>query len=174
LLLGPHILNTYYSAFAPRIGAAYQLDQNTVLRAYYGIERYPLMNINNGGIGFPGDNLGWGATVSSNSLDNGVTPAFNWNSGFPVSLPPLPDLDPSLVNGSSVAYVDPKDNKSGMNQNIGLGVERAGLPGGISVRVDYVGKLLQNAPNPTLIGLNQLDPKYLGLGSLLLANINFP
>lgn len=166
------IFNTDWLAFGPRLGIAYQLDRSTVVRAYYGIQRAPVFFFDNGGISFSGGNLGWGATVSASSSNNGVTPAFNWNNGFPVSFPNLPNLSPSLINGSSVQYVDPNADKVGLAETLGFAVERQ-LSSNIIVHVGYVGNLQHNLINyGTLVNRNQLDPKYFSLGTLLVSNIN--
>src|ERR1700722_19055271 len=60
-----------------------------------------------------------------------------------------------------------------MSQNIGLSVERT-FPGQLSVRADYVGKLQHNLPSSGTVDLNQLDPKYLSLGNLLVTNVDSP
>src|SRR5206468_59421 len=103
----------------------------TVVRASYGIQYYPLYGTDYIGVGAP--NYGWGVSYTPATLDSGVTPAFDWDNGWPNRIPSLPVLDPSIVNGGSVPYNNPKDNKAGMSQNIGFGVERA-LPGQVSIK----------------------------------------
>jgi hypothetical protein len=44
----------------------------------------------------------------------------------------------------------------------------------LTIRADYVGKFTHDMPTSNLVSLNQLDPKYLSLGNLLLADINSP
>jgi len=166
-----NVWDTYYKSFAPRLGFAYSLDPKTVLRGGYGIGNNPLFGAFTGGFNVP--DTGWGARVSAASLDNGVTPAFNWNNGFPPIIPRLPLLDPSLLNGSGVTFIDPKDIRPGRIQNINFGLERE-LRGGFLVKADWVANLSHGMPTNGLIQLNQLDPKFLGLGSLLGANINSP
>jgi hypothetical protein len=162
----------YYRAFEPRLGFAYQLAPKTVIRAFYGLTSPAHFGSFTSGFNAP--TAGWSASVTPASLDNGVTPAFNWDNGFPLTIPPLPRLDPSLQNGSGAAYVDRKDSaKPGRIQNLNFGVERE-LPGQTALRLDYVGTLAHALPTAGLIQLNQLPLSALSLGSLLLADINSP
>jgi hypothetical protein len=168
---GRHALqDTFWKAFGPRLGIAYQANPKTVVHAFYGIYRYPTFSILFGGAQQTA--YGWGVSFSPTSLDNGVTPAFNWNSGFPIAVPKLPILDPTLQNGSAVFDLDPTDNKVGAEQNLGLGIERE-LPGKLLFKIDYVGHLAHNLPS-TNEYLNDINLNYLSYGNLLLADINSP
>src|SRR5207237_991447 len=89
--------------------------------------------------GFNAPTAGYSATLTPASLDNGVTPAFNWDNGFLGTLPPLPNFSPSLLNGSGTAAVAIQDAAHpGRIQGMNVGVERE-LPGQIALRLDYVG-----------------------------------
>src|SRR4029453_15880075 len=46
------------------------------------------------------------------------------------------------------------------------------LPANMMFKAEYVGKLNHNLFTDALVGLNQLDPKYLSLGNLLNADIS--
>ena len=107
------------------------------------------------------------------SPDAGVSPAFNWQNGFPGPLPTLPNLNPALDNGGGTYAFNPYlDRKPGRNLNLGFGGERA-LPGNISLRVEYVG--LFGLPGRVYqYNINSLAPQYLALGGLLSADINSP
>jgi hypothetical protein len=109
--------------------------------------------------------------VSASSTDNGVTPVYNWTNPFPFPLPTLPDLNPSIENGQSVAYSDPAKDRPAMGQNIGLGNE-INIGKSLVVDVDYVAKLIRGLPTSSMVDLNQLNPKYYSLGSILLDPIN--
>jgi hypothetical protein len=60
-----------------------------------------------------------------------------------------------------------------MDQNLGFSLERR-FPFDLMVKAEDVGKLIHGMYTDALVGLNQLDLKYLSLGSLLNANINSP
>lgn len=165
------LLDTYPWALGPRLGIAYQWNPQTVVRIYYGIQRYPLNSVLYDGRWIP--NYGWGATLTTASANNGVTPAFsNWDNGT-FTLPTFPTLDPSYLNGSGLAYVDPRDDKPGPEQDFGVAIERE-VPGGIMLRAKYAGKLQHGIPTNNLVDLNQIPLSALSLGQLLFADINSP
>jgi hypothetical protein len=166
-------LRPNYFMFDPRLGLAYAPNQKTVFRSYYGIIYVPYCGMTGCGAGLP--RYGSSATITPSTLDGGLTPAFNWETGVP-PLPAVPNFDPSLLNGSSVQEVDYSNNKAGMVQSFGFSVERS-LPHQFTIRGEYIGKMTHsrrregqgfNAP------INNLAPKYFSLGNLLLANINSP
>jgi hypothetical protein len=159
------ILDTDKTVFSPRIGLAYAWGQHMVTRAYYGIDRNPLHYIYYGGTGAPP--YGFSVLVSATTLDNGVTPVYNWTNPFPYPSPNLPDIDPTIENGQSVAYTDPARDRPAMAQAIGFGNE-IGIGRGVVVSADYVGKLVHGLPTSSMVDLNQLDTKYYSLGPLLL------
>jgi len=158
-----YINDIYWSAWGPRLGVAYAMNDKTTFRLYYGIVYSPVNAEFVQGENLP--NYGWAATVSTASVDNGVTPAFNWNNGFPPLIPSLPNLDPTHLNGVGLDYIgNPANNKPGRSQNLGLGIERV-IPGQVLVKAEYVGKLTHGL----MVNLpwNQLDPQFLSLGSIL-------
>jgi hypothetical protein len=155
--------------WGPRLGVAYALTPKTVIRTSAGINYTPQSADLINGFQMPED--GWTATINRVSPDAGVSPAFNWQNGFPGPLPTLPDLNPALDNGGGTYAFNPYlDRKPGRNLNLGFGGERA-LPGNISLRVEYVG--LFGIPGRVYqYNINSLAPRYLALGGLLSADIN--
>jgi hypothetical protein len=157
------INNIYWNAWGPRLGIAYAMNEKTTIRLYYGLVYSPVNAEFVQGENIP--NYGWAATVSTASVDNGVTPAFNWNNGFPSLIPTLPNLDPSSLNGVGLDYIgNPANSRPARSQNLGFGVERV-FPAQILVKADYVGKLTHGLF--AALPWNQLDPRYLSLGNLL-------
>lgn len=161
----------YYKALGPHFGFAYALNPKTVVRGSYALSYGPAWQKWYGSNGPTTPTAGFGAVLTATTLDNGVTPAFNWQNGFPLPFPTFPILNPALQNGSSLGYVDRSENRPPTSQNIGLEVARE-LPGQMSIRVGYVANLSHRLPGNGLVDLNALDLKYLSLGSLLNANIN--
>jgi hypothetical protein len=156
--------------FGPRIGAAFQMTPKTVLRGGYGIFYSP-SNGNTGGGCFP---CGWGVSASPTpTTPDGISPAFNWDNGFLVPngfrLPPV--IDPSYANGSGVLTLSNLDGLAGRIQNWQFSIQRE-LPKGILFDIAYVGSYGDRLE--TYIPYNQVDPKYLSLGSLLKASITDP
>jgi hypothetical protein len=75
------LYNTAYKNFAPRIGAAYQLNPNTVLRAGYGIFYVPTYYNQ-------GPNIGYSqSTPWVTSLDGGLTPSSTLSGNATLGLP---------------------------------------------------------------------------------------
>ncbi len=160
--------NTGYKSFGPRLGVAYQINDKTVIRGYYGLLHHPINGeLANGG-SYP--QQGFGASVDVQTLDGGLTPAFNWEDGINILPTDLPSTDPGLVNGSSVGFVDVQEVDQGTAQRLGLALEHE-LPWEMVFRVDYIGLLSHGIFTSQIARYNQLPVQYLGLGDLLLKNI---
>jgi len=166
---GRHYLwNTDWKGFSPHFGITYAIRPKMVIRGSYGLSR-DAGGMYSGGI----PQYGWFGSVSPASLDNGVTPAFDWNNGFPNIFPAFPIFDRGALNGSSLSYIDPSDMRPGRIQSINFGVERE-VRGGIVLKANYIGRMAHGYINTQLVELNQLDPKYLSLGSVLLDSVTSP
>jgi len=154
----------YNKAFGPRVGLAYQLNSRTVIRAGYGIYYQELKEP-----GWGGGNEGFFTNVTFNSLD-GFSQAFKLGDGFPTDFPKPPFIDPTFSNDRNVAYADPASGRPPVAQNWQLSVERQ-ISEKLLIEGAYVGSdghhLLTNN-----VRYNQVDPRYLALGSLLRADID--
>jgi hypothetical protein len=164
-----------YKLFDPRLGVAYQVTKNSVVRAYYGITHIPNFSAFNTGTNVPGYGTGDGnfaGAATPASTNNGVTAAFNWDQGFKGSV--APDFNPAVENGFSVDELLPHVNKVGMTQSFGLSFEQ-GLPWGFTGKLEYLGNNTRGIfwntsfPYPSI---NQISLKDLALGPLLEADIN--
>ena len=160
---------TLANNWGPRLGLAYSLDDKTVLRASGALMYAPLMGAMTSGFNVPF--IGWALDVTASSLDNGVTPAFNWDDGYPDILPDLPDLRPEFANGQVVQSLDRDDFKAGKTVTANFGLERD-MGFGVALRANYIGKFSHGLASNDAVRLNQLDPSFLALGSLLNADIN--
>ncbi len=156
----------WHKGFGPRIGLAYSPKPNTVIRAGFGIlydtNTQPTIFLNQQGY--------YGVSALS-SPDGGVTPAFNWNSGFP-AIPVTPDLVPTVANGSSTFYLPKNGFIEPMAENYNVGIQQ-GLGWGIVLDASYVGTQGHRLYDGFL-NLNQLNPSHLSLGDTLLAPIGSP
>ena len=156
--------NTYYKNFGPRAGFAYSLDEKTVLRGGYGIYYAPgnatagLRSSQNFGVGF-------NASPTPASTDGGVTPAFNWDNGFPQNFVRPPMISPTVANDQAVNYIGREDGRPPYFQNWSFGIQRE-FPARLMIEADYVGNKGTRL-GTNLININELDPRYLALGSLL-------
>src|SRR5262249_15978897 len=86
------------TGWGPRFGLAYQIAQKTVVRGGFGIfyasEKAP---------GLTPSNAGFTASPSWSSVDNGITPAFDWDQGFPAWQAP-PFINPGFNAGFGVTW----------------------------------------------------------------------
>jgi hypothetical protein len=147
----------------PRIGLAYSMKSATVFRAAYGLMY--------GDSATPGEFMnqqGFYAQTVLQSSNAGVTPAFNWNSGFP-PIPLGPDLVPTFANGGSTSWMPPYGARLPEVENYNVGIQQR-LWGGVVIDASYVGtqshRMYDGSNN-----YNQLKPSYLSLGSTLQAAV---
>ncbi|MGE0405882.1 MAG: TonB-dependent receptor, partial [Candidatus Korobacteraceae bacterium] len=159
--------------FAPRLGLAYKLNDKTVVRTGYGISYFQ-----SGAYGGGGPNTalndGYWINNTSQTLNNGVTPAYTFASGFPAAdtiIPP--NATQRLGVGTGQAnYWHPNADRSPYMQNWNLNIQRQ-LTANLSLDVGYVGSKGTNLSQRS--DINQLDPKYFTdpvIGPLLNSNIN--
>jgi outer membrane receptor protein involved in Fe transport len=154
---------TYYKAFNPRFGLAYQLQRATVLRLGYGVSHssHSLFN----------DHMGFSTTQNFDTLDQGNTPAFLLDNGMPTNWPKPPFLNPAFGNNNNVsAAIRDDSGRMPITQNWRLDIQRE-LPGGTVLEVAYVGTRATHQV-ASLRNVNQVDARYLSLGTVLNANIN--
>jgi hypothetical protein len=172
-------IQTHYGDIAPRIGMAYQLNKKTVIRGSFGTFYYNAGalggNAQSGGISL----LGYTASPYFATTDAGVTPAFNWDNGFP-AYAQAPFFSSTLntgyntttgPNGGGVSYGDPKLGAvAPYTQNWNLTIERE-LSDSTVIKVSYAASNSHHLPTGIGRGLwsGQLNPEYFALGSLLTA-----
>lgn len=161
--------DNYYKNFGPRLGLAYSIDSKTVLRAGYGIFYGP-GNATTGLRSSQRFALGFNAAPSYATLDQGVTPAFNWDGGFPANWPRPPFINPTVGNGTSVYMMLPADGRPPYFQNWSANIQRE-VPGGMLLDVGYVA-VKGTRLGTSLIRPNEVDPGFLYLGNILTQNVN--
>ena len=157
--------DTYYGAWGPRIGVAYQLLPNTVVRGYYGVVYTPVA-----ADPVP-PTYGNFSPLTLASQDQGITPALNWQNGFPDNLLPPNVTDPGILNNTSITYINPKANRAARAQNVGFAVEHQ-VGRDFLLRAEYVGKITHGILFP--VEMNQIPLSDISLGNTLLADINSP
>ena len=152
---------------APRAGFAYRMGDKTVIRGGAGIFN---SNYINQGLGLPA--FGYSTTANFITGDNGVTPAFNWDGGFPQTFRRPPVIDPTAANGQPITAVLPSDFSLPNKIQWNLTIERQ-LNNSLSMSFAYVankGTHLYETQQ-----MNQVPTQYLSLGvNTLRARINSP
>jgi hypothetical protein len=157
--------NTDMRRIEPRIGFAYQLDKKTVIRGGYGLYGVDLCFGQTGVATAP--SLGFNNTASFSTQDNGLTPAFLLQNGFPtwtrggnienlnagygaVRVGQNPTTSPTFVNRNLIL---------GYSENFNLSVQRE-LPRQILFEVAGMGALGRKIP--VWQDLNQLPSNLWG------------
>ena len=119
-------------------------------------------------------NNGYWFTSTAQSLNSGVTPAYQWDQPFPQNnliIPPY--LSPGLGVGSgTIQYWDASAGRAGQSQNWNFTTQTQ-LSSNVSLDVGYVGSKGTYLPAGDH-DINQLNPAYYSLGSLLNDSISNP
>ncbi|PYV91123.1 MAG: hypothetical protein DMG05_08085 [Acidobacteria bacterium] len=154
-----------YKAFAPRVGFAYSVTPNTVVRAGYGVFfltlSYPSWS---SGIS-PGTD-GFNSNISFGSSNGGITPAFLLQEGFPQNFTKPPFIDPTFRNGQSIGLYRPFDGgRPTYTQQWNLTIERQ-FSKDLYMTAAYVANKGTRILS-TVAPINVLDPKLLSLGQNL-------
>jgi hypothetical protein len=160
--------------FGPRIGAAYQLNGKTTLRAGWGIFYAPTIFSTDASIA-PGYTQ---STPYVASNDGNATPANSLSNPFPNGIlqPVGHSLGALTAIGSTFNYLD-QNRTAGRVQQFSVDIQRQ-LPGGIALEVGYIGSRSSHLqPSPTGNGnmnINQVPDNYLSMGSKLNAAVPNP
>jgi len=147
--------NVFTHAFGPRLGFAYSINDKTVLRGGYGIFYEPLKEpsfADQDGLGFF-------------NKENFTTPV-QIDQGVPHIFPTFGPLTPDGQNGNSGVIVAPANSGRPADiQSWNLDVQRQ-VQANLMVDIAYVGSKGTHLPAYNIL-TNQVDPKWLSLGSEL-------
>ncbi len=167
---------THYLAFDPRVGFAYSITPKIVLRG-----SYTIIHFNAGALGSADSDgtgmLGYQAAAGFQSPDAGITPAFNWITGFPAYQHP-PFISDTLNTGyntttgpSAGAVTYNRPNTGGRppyTQNWNLTLEQQITPTTVW-SLSYSASASRFLPIKGGLGIysDEIEPQYMALGSLL-------
>jgi hypothetical protein len=156
--------------WSPRVGAVYSIDRNTILRGGYGLYwapwNYPIPDSsanNYGQVGYAQNTIspqttGVPTVSISNPFPNGLVQPLGNSAGVLTGV------------GTNVSYVDQHGSAPRVHQ-FSADFQRE-LPGSMAIKVSYVGSrgrhLTLGGSNDFGLNVNQLDPKYMALGSAAL------
>ncbi len=159
------IQTAFKNAYGPRLGLAYQVTPNTVVRAGYGIY---YQSLKMGGFG-ENDSAGFTGSYTYPTPASPQTPAIVLSQiqAYPGPQPPF--VDPSAMNGQDPTVVLSNIARPGTTQTWTLDVEQQ-LPAKIVADVAYVGDHGDHL-QAFLHDPNQGNPANLALGSCLQVNI---
>jgi hypothetical protein len=160
---------TIWDNVGPRFGFAYSVNPKTVVRGGYGImyDASP-MQVANHNAGFEGFRLSNPMNISF----NGLTPANYLSNPFPngfktPSRSPATDLGFTVDESWFPAWFNPNIQQWNLN------VQRQ-LPGNVVVEAGYIGNKGTHIIDGDTTPFNQVDPKYLSLGSHLYDSVPNP
>lgn len=155
-----NLFSTDYTAIGPRFGFAYQVHNGLVLRGGYGIYYSDILpNISLVQSGFQ-------VAGSFSTPNNGVTPAFVLSQGPDANFSQTPNLTPTAVNGQNATYYGPHVGAMPRTQQWSLNLQHQ-VTQNILIELAYVGVHNTRQVAPNMVNVNQVDPKYLSLGTLL-------
>jgi Carboxypeptidase regulatory-like domain/TonB dependent receptor len=155
---------TDFTSWGPRAGFAYSATPKTVIRGGFGIF-YEATG--NGGCGCT-----LGANGSFAQVSDGLTAPFQWDGGIPkpAGYQPPPFLSPNAGNGLAVDYMGPTFGRAPRIYNWTIDFQREVAK--FLIEAEYSGNR-SHSLNST-VDLNQVNPSYLYLGSMLQQSITSP
>jgi len=166
--------NVPTTKFGPRVGAAYQLNGKTTLRAGWGLFYAPTIFSTDASIA-PGYTQ---STPYVASNDGNATPANSLSNPFPSGIlqPVGHTLGALTAIGSTFNYLD-QNRTAGRIQQFSVDIQRQ-LPFGIALEVGYIASRSSDLqPAPTGNGnmnINQVPDSALSLGSKLNSSVPNP
>ncbi|MGB6946711.1 MAG: TonB-dependent receptor [Bryobacteraceae bacterium] len=153
-----NLAKNYPWGFGPRLGAAYQFQQKTVLRAGFGIIYAPTESNNNAASGLAGSSN----NVVAPSIGSAVT---TLSQGIPAAYDPAPwpNLNPSQFNpngtpsGTIPVFMDPNAGRMPRQYQWSIGIQRE-LATNLAIDVSYIGNRGIWWYAPGLEDLNAINP----------------
>jgi len=156
--------------WSPRVGGVYSINSKTVIRGGYGLYwapwNYPVPSSttnNYGQVGF---------TQNTPSPQTSTTPTVSLANPFPSGLVQPVGSGPGALSGvgTTISFVD-QNRTAPRVQQYSADIQRE-LPHAMAISFGYIGARGDHLPLggtvDTVVNINQLDPKYLALGTAVL------
>ena len=154
---------------SPRLGMALSLNDKTVVRAGYGLFWAPWQS---------GVQATPGFSQTSTLQQDPQRPITSIDNPFPTGLTPISGNTLGMVTGvsSAVTFIDPDRDAPRVHQ-YSVDMQRQ-LPGDMSIGLTYMGSVGQHltwgGTATGSVNINQVDPRYLSLGTRLQDNLPNP
>ncbi|MGE3956135.1 MAG: carboxypeptidase regulatory-like domain-containing protein [Vicinamibacterales bacterium] len=155
--------------WSPRVGLAYSVDSKTVIRGGYGVYWAPY---NYPAPSSSANNYGQvGYTQNTFLVQSASNPTTTLTNPFPNGLIPVSGSTNGLLSGvgSTISFVD-QTSTAPRVQQYSVDIQRE-LGGNQSLTLSYIGSKGSNlslgGSIDAAVNINQLDPKYMALGSAL-------
>jgi hypothetical protein len=155
-----NLFPTDYTGIGPRFGFAYQMRPGIVLRGGYGIYYSDIL---------PNTALvqsGFQVAGSFSTPNNGVNPAFLLSQGPSANFSQTPNLTSTVLNGQNATYYGPHVGAMPRTQQWSVNLQHQLTPN-LLLELAYVGVHNTRQVAPNMVNINQVDPSYLSLGTLL-------
>jgi hypothetical protein len=164
-----HVGNPPKIKASPRVGMAYSMNPQTVIRAGYGIFWAPWQSGVQSAAGY--------SQTTSLQQDPNI-PITSIDNPFPNGLTPITGNADGLLTGvsTSITFIDPERDAPRVHQ-YSVDMQRQ-LPGDMSVGITYMGAtgrhLTWGGTGSGAVNINQVDPKYLPIGTQLSQSVPNP
>ncbi len=168
LVFGDRFQDTYPFMIGPRFGAAYQLNEKTVVRAGYGLTNSPQIRND---WGFDGFTTGYSASIPVNAGTSPTgfvdDPAHYLDDPYPSLSTPLPNTDPGQQLFTTRMTTARDSNRLPYVQNWNFTIQRL-LPGATVFEAAYIGNKGTRLRNAHTAGaFNALPASMLSMGDVL-------
>ncbi len=147
------LADSYFGSFGPHIGAAYSMNEKMVIRASYA-RAFGAITTVTGSTHQRGFTQTFGAPGGTS-----VLPSFTLDGGFP-AYPVPPFISPSFSNGDNMPWFQGQEaTRAPEFNNFNFSIQRQ-LSSSTVFEISYNGVMGSHLQSQ-LLGINQVDPKYL-------------